>query len=151
MKIRPALPFVAPAIALAVALVSSSVAMSAVKEPKDAKCPVSGAKCNPEKTADFAGGKVYFCCGKCSGAFEKDSAPFAAKAHQQLVATGQLKQKGCPFSGGPVKAGTELAIGDAEVGFCCPNCKGKVEKASDEEKVALVFGSIEKGFEPAAK
>jgi hypothetical protein len=147
MKIRHTLSFVA----LVVALVSSSAAMSAVKEPKDAKCPVSGAKCNPDKAVNFDGGKVYFCCGNCSGKFEKDSAPFAAKAHQQLVATGQLKQKGCPFSGGPVKAGTELTIGDAEVGFCCNNCKGKVEKASDDEKVSLVFGNIEKGFEPAAK
>jgi len=145
MKIRSMLPFVA----LFVALVSSSVAVSAVKEPKDAKCPVSGAKCNPEKTADFAGGKVYFCCGNCSGKFAKDSAPFAAKAHQQLVSTGQLKQKGCPFSGGPVKAGTELAIGDTEVGFCCNNCKGKVEKASPDEQVNMVFGNIAKGFAPA--
>jgi hypothetical protein len=127
------------------------VASAAVKEPKDVKCPVSGSKCNPEKSAKFDGGSVYFCCGNCAGKFEKDSAPFAAKAHQQMVATGQLKQKGCPFSGGPVKAGTELAIGDAEVGFCCNNCKGKVEKAAADEQVTLVFGNIEKGFEPAGK
>jgi pimeloyl-ACP methyl ester carboxylesterase len=84
-------------------------------------------------------------------AFEGDSKKFAAKAHQQMVSTGQLVQKGCPFSGGPVKEGTQVSIGDAEVGFCCNNCKGKVEKASDDEKVTLVFGSIEKGFEPAGK
>ena len=125
------------------------VVSAAVKEPKDAKCPVSGKGCNPEKSVAFAGGKVYFCCGNCAGAFEKDAAPFAAKAHQQMVSTGQLVQKGCPFSGGPVKDGTKIAIGDAEVGFCCPNCKGKVEKASAEEQVNLVFGKIEKGFAPA--
>ena len=118
---------------------------------KDAKCPVSGKGCNPEKSADFAGGKVYFCCGNCSGAFAKDSTKFAAKAHQQMVSTGQLVQKGCPFSGGPVKAGTEVDIDGVEVGFCCPNCKGKVEKASPEERVSLVFGNVEKGFAPAAK
>jgi len=134
---------------LSIALVCSAVAVSAVKEPKDAKCPVSGKGCNPDKSADFAGGKVYFCCGTCAGAFEKDSAPFAAKAHQQMVSTGQLVQKGCPFSGGPVKDGTKITIGDAEVGFCCPNCKGKVEKASADEQVTMVFGKIEKGFAPA--
>jgi hypothetical protein len=135
---------------LCVAIVCSAGAVSAaVKEPKDAKCPVSGKGCNPEKSAAFAGGKVYFCCGNCAGAFEKDAAKFAAKAHQQMVSTGQLVQKGCPFSGGPVKDGTKIAIGDAEVGFCCPNCKGKVEKASAEEQVNLVFGKIEKGFAPA--
>ena len=135
---------------LFVAMVCSTVAVSAaVKEPKDAKCPVSGKGCNPEKSADFAGGKVYFCCGNCAGAFEKDSAKFAAKAHQQMVSTGQLVQKGCPFSGGPVKDGTKIMIGDAEVGFCCPNCKGKVEKAAADEQVTMVFGKIEKGFAPA--
>ena len=132
---------------LSVAVVLSAVAVSAaVKEPKDAKCPVSGKACNPDQSAEFAGGKVWFCCGNCAGKFKGDSAPFAAKAHQQMVSTGQLVQKGCPFSGGPVKAGTEVKIGDAEVGFCCNNCKGKVEKASADEQVTMVFGSIEKGF-----
>ena len=94
---------------LFVAMVCSTVAVSAaVKEPKDAKCPVSGKGCNPEKSADFAGGKVYFCCGNCAGAFEKDSTKFAAKAHQQMVSTGQLVQKGCPFSGGALKDGTKM-------------------------------------------
>ena len=135
---------------LCVAIVCSAVAVSAaVKEPKDARCPVSGKGCNPEKSVAYAGGKVFFCCGNCAGAFEKDAAKFAAKAHQQMVSTGQLVQKGCPFSGGPVKDGTKIAIGDAEVGFCCPNCKGKVEKAAADEQVNLVFGTIEKGFAPA--
>jgi hypothetical protein len=135
---------------LSIAVACTAVTVSAaVKEPKDAKCPVSGQGCNPEKSADFASGKVYFCCGNCAGAFEKDSAKFAAKAHQQMVSTGQLVQKGCPFSGGPVKDGTKIMVGDAEVGFCCPNCKGKVEKASADEQVTMVFGNIEKGFAPA--
>ncbi|MFM7036016.1 MAG: hypothetical protein ACKOYJ_12690 [Planctomycetia bacterium] len=138
--------------AMLVAICCSSVIVSAaVKDPKDAACPVSGKHCDPTKSADFDGGKVYFCCGNCAGAFAKDSAKFAAKAHQQMVSTGQLVQKGCPFSGGAVKAGTQVEIGGVEVGFCCPNCKGKVEKASPEEQVNLVFGNIEKGFAPAGK
>ena len=130
---------------------SALLVSAAPKEPKDAKCPVSGKGCNPEKSVDFAGGKVYFCCGNCETAFKGDSAKFSAKAHQQMVSTGQLKQKGCPFSGGAVKPETNLDIGGAEVGFCCNNCKGKVEKASPEEQVTLVFGDIAKGFAPVAK
>ncbi|NCY03736.1 MAG: hypothetical protein EBX36_12725 [Planctomycetia bacterium] len=129
----------------------ATVVSAAPKEPKDAKCPVSGKGCNPDKSAAFAGGKVYFCCGNCENAFKGDSAKFAAKAHQQMVTTGQLVQKGCPFSGGAVKAGTQLDIGGAEVGFCCNNCKGKVEKASADEQVNLVFGNVEKGFAAAGK
>ena len=137
--------------ALLVVCFSAAVVSAAVKDPKDAACPVSGKNCNPEKHVAFDGGQVYFCCGNCEKAFESDSTKFAAKAHQQMVSTGQLVQKGCPFSGGPVKAGTELAIDGVEVGFCCNNCKGKVEKASPEEQVNLVFGKIEKGFAPATK
>ena len=138
--------------ALVAAVVCSSALVSAApKEPKDAKCPVSGKGCNPEKAADYAGGKVYFCCGNCETAFKGDSAKFSAKAHQQMVSTGQLVQKGCPFSGGPVKAGTQLDIGGAEVSFCCNNCKGKVERASGDEQVAMVFGNVEKGFAAPAK
>jgi hypothetical protein len=141
----------APAFAACVVVLACSVVAvsAATVEPKDAKCPVSGKNCNPEKSADFDGGKVWFCCGNCAKAFAGDPAKFAAKAHQQMVGTGQLVQKGCPFSGGPVKAGTQLAIGDAEVGFCCNNCKGKVEKASPDERVTMVFGKIDKGFAPA--
>ena len=142
--------FVYSAALLAVCF-SAAAASAAVKDPKDAACPVSGKNCNPEKHVSFDGGQVYFCCGNCEKAFKADSAKFAAKAHQQMVSTGQLVQKACPFSGGPVKAGTEVTIGGVEVGFCCNNCKGKVEKASPEEQVNLVFGKIEKGFAPAAK
>ncbi|MFM7208170.1 MAG: hypothetical protein ACKO4T_16025 [Planctomycetaceae bacterium] len=134
------------------ALASSALAVTAaVKEPKDATCPVSGHECDPSASADFDGGKVWFCCEKCIGAFKGESAKFAAKAHQQMVSTGQLVQKGCPFSGNPVKPGTQISIGGAEVGFCCPGCKGKVEKASPEDQVTMVFGTIEKGFTPPAK
>jgi len=130
---------------------SAALVSAAPKEPKDAKCPVSGKGCNPEKATDFAGGKVYFCCDKCAGAFKGDSAKFAAKASQQMVSTGQLTQKCCPLSGGETKPETKLAVGDAEVTFCCNNCKGKVEKASDEEKVKLVFGGDKNAFEAVKK
>lgn len=146
MKSRLVLCFAIVALAA-----SAAVATAAVKEPKDATCPVSGHGCDPAASADFDGGTVWFCCEKCVGAFKGESATFAAKAHQQMVSTGQLVQKGCPFSGGPVKPGTQISIGDAEVGFCCPTCKAKVEKAAPEDRVTMVFGKIDKGFKPAAK
>jgi hypothetical protein len=132
-------------------LAGAAMVSAAPKEPKDAKCPVSGKACNPDKHADFAGGKVYFCCDNCAGAFKGDSAKFATKAQQQMVSTGQLTQKACPLSGGPTKPETKLAIGDAEVAFCCNNCKGKVEKASPEEQLTLVFGGDKKAFEAVKK
>jgi YHS domain-containing protein len=136
--------------AAVVAIVCGAVAVSAaVKEPAQATCPVSGKACDPGAAAEFDGGKVWFCCEKCVAAFKGASGTFAAKAHHQMATTGQLVQKGCPFSGGPVKPGTQLDIGGAEVGFCCPNCKGKVEKASPEDQVKMVFTKIDKGFAPS--
>jgi len=123
----------------------TAVALAAPATKIEPMCPVSGHACSPDATAEFEGGKVCFCCEKCVKAFAADSAKFAAKARQQLVATGQMVQKGCPLSGGPVKDGTQVDVGGVEVGFCCGNCKGKVAKASPEEQVGLVFGSG-KGF-----
>jgi hypothetical protein len=123
----------------------AAVAFAAPAAKVEPLCPVSGHACDPDATADFEGGKVCFCCEKCVKAFVADSATFAAKARQQLVATGQMVQQGCPLSGGPVKAGTEVEVGGVSVGFCCNNCKGKVAKAAADEQVNLVFGSG-KGF-----
>jgi YHS domain-containing protein len=108
-------------------------------------CPVSGHACDPDAKAMFEGGEVCFCCEKCALAFVGDPTTFAAKARHQLVVTGQLVQKGCPLSGGPVKAGTQIDVGGVPVGFCCGNCQGKVAKAAADEQVSLVFGSG-KGF-----
>ena len=49
---------IAAALSLVALLVGSAVVSAAPKEPKDAKCPVSGKASNPAKHADFAGGKV---------------------------------------------------------------------------------------------
>ena len=86
--------FIAGCVASVLVFTCSAVVVSAaVKEPKDAKCPVSGHECDPSASADLDGGKVYFCCEKCVAAFEGESAKFAAKAHQQMVSTGQLVQR----------------------------------------------------------
>jgi hypothetical protein len=123
----------------------AAVALAAPAAKVEPLCPVSGHACDPDATAEFEGGKVCFCCEKCVKAFAADSAKFAAKARQQLVVTGQMVQKGCPLSGGPVKDGTQIDVGGVAVGFCCGNCKGKVAKAAADEQVDLVFGSG-KGF-----
>ena len=137
------------ALSVSALLAIGTVAIAAVKAPGDVKCPVSGGPAKADKSAKYDGGNVYFCCGNCPKTFQTDPTKFAAKAHQQMVATGELKQKGCPFSGKPVNPSTMLSIGDAEVGFCCNVCKGKVEKASADEQVDMVFKDISKGFQAA--
>jgi len=134
---------------LVVALAAVAIAVGSLnaadKPGADVKCPISGKAVNPEATADFNGGKVYFCCNNCPKAFAASSEKYAAKANFQLVQTGQLKQTACPLAGKPTNPATELDVQGVKVAFCCNNCKGKVAKASGDEQLNLVFKSG-KGF-----
>lgn len=111
------------------------------------KCPVSGKAVKEDKTVDYKGGKVYFCCENCPKSF--DAAKHGVKANAQLVATGQYTQKACPLSGGKLDTTTTVEVEGAKVNFCCNMCKGKVSKAEGAAKAELVFAdkAFEKGFE----
>lgn len=124
------------------ALVAGSV-LAADKEFK-ASCPVSGKAASQDNAVAFKGKEVYFCCENCPTAFKANSDKFAAKAHHQLLATGQIIQVACPLTGNKLNKATLSEVAEAKVSFCCNNCKGKFDKA--EDKVALVFASIDKGF-----
>ncbi len=116
---------------------------------ENAKCPVSGKAVKADDWVAFENGKVYFCCENCPAAFKKDSAKYAAKAHLQMVQTGQLKEVACPLTGKPLNPETAIDVGGVKVAFCCNNCKGKVEKASGDEKISMVFKDVSKGYKPA--
>lgn len=130
------------------AFVSSIVADDAKKEFK-ATCPVAKTKAAKEdKSVEYKGAKVYFCCGGCPEAFKKDTAKFATRANMQLVQTGQAKQVKCPLSGQDLDAATKIKVGDAEVAFCCGKCKAKTEAAKGDEQLEIVYSdkAFEKGF-----
>lgn len=112
------------------------------------KCLIAGGKpAKAEHSADYKGGKVFFCCPNCPKAFAADTAKFATKANHQLVATGQAKQTKCPLSGGPCKQDKFVEVAGAKVYFCCENCQGKAAKASGDDQVNLLFSdaAFEKG------
>lgn len=141
----------------AVALVAGATVWAA--DEADSKldkiqCVVAKKQVNPEKSADYKEGKVYFCCDGCSGKFKKDVEKFAKKANMQLVATKQYEQKKCPLSGGDLNPETALKVGDATVAFCCNNCKGKVAAAEGEKQLVMVFSEEafkKAGFAPKKK
>lgn len=116
-----------------------------------AKCPVANKAVKADKTVDYKGGKVYFCCDNCPKAF--DAAKHGTKANHQLVVTGQAKQEKCPFTGGKLNPETKITVAGANVCFCCNMCKGKAEKAKGDEQVALIFSdaAFEKGGFKVAK
>ncbi|MEQ1830043.1 MAG: hypothetical protein ABL921_29045 [Pirellula sp.] len=127
------------------AFVAAFAVVSIAADPKVAvdklKCVVAGEKAaaKADKSADWKDGKVYFCCGNCLAKFEGDKKGFAAKANHQLIASKQVEQKACPFSGGPIKADKNVEFKGATIAFCCDNCKGKAEKYSDDDKIANLF------------
>jgi YHS domain-containing protein len=114
-----------------------------------ATCPLSGKAALQDKTADYKGGKVYFCCENCPKAFAADTAKYATKANQQLAATGQTTQTKCPLSGGKLNPEAVVEVGGVKVSFCCNDCKGKVAAAKGDAQADLVFSdaAFGKGFE----
>jgi YHS domain-containing protein len=135
----------------------ASVAVLAVTLYAAEEIKLDGIKCvmNPkaaakaEKTVDYKGGKLFFCCDNCPKGFAKKleagDKVVAAKGNAQLVATGQAKQAKCVFTGGPLK--TKLTVAGATVQFCCNNCKGKAEKLEGDDQLIALFGdaAFEKG------
>jgi len=116
---------------------------------KGLKCPISGKPINKDVAADYEGGKVYFCCAGCPKKFADHAEKYAAKANHQMVATKQFKQKACPISGKACKDSIFAKVAGVKVHFCCPNCKGKVEKAKKDDQLKIVFAGkpFKKGFE----
>ena len=143
---------------LVLALTAALVLPRLTAEEKDklngAKCPVAGTKAAKEdQSAEYRGAKVYFCCGGCPEAFAKDKAKYSTKANHQLAQTGQAKQEKCPLSGGDLNKDATADVAGVKVTFCCNNCKGKVEKAKDDEKLELAFAdkAFDKGFKVEKK
>ncbi len=136
---------------LLAAVVAIAQAVSADDKPAkarpEAKCPVSGEKISKEAAVEYRGGKVYFCCPACVPKFKKDTAKYEVKANEQLVLTGQAKQKGCPLSGRKLNESTKIEVDGIAVAFCCPVCQGKVKQAGAEQQREMVFGN--KAFDKA--
>ena len=110
-----------------VLLVAAATVVAGDVELAGVKCVVADRDATPQKSAEYKGGQVYFCCGNCQGKFAKDSKKYATKANYQLVATKQYEQKGCPLSGGKLNPETAITLAGTKVAFCCNNCKAKVE------------------------
>ncbi len=135
--------------ALACAVMFVATLAAAEINLKGVKClmnPKAGAKA--DQSVAYKDGKIFFCCGNCAKKFDGDKTKFASAANSQLVATKQYKQIKCPLTGGKLNADTAIKVGAVKVAFCCNNCKGKVEKAGDDQG-DLVFGdkAFKKGFE----
>ncbi len=117
---------------------------------KGVNCIVSGKPAVDKEGSSVAykGGKVFFCCANCPGAYKKDPTKFAAKANHQLAATKQAKLKACVFTGKKLNPATKIQVSGVTICFCCNNCKAKATKASGAEQIEVVFNdkAFAKGY-----
>lgn len=128
----------------------------------EAKIELKGVKClmNPkadakaDKFVEYKHGKLFFCCDNCPKGFTaglKDDAKkemLAVKGNAQLFLTKQAKQEKCPLTGRDLNKDQKVKVAGVEMTFCCPGCKGKVEKAEGDEQLKLVFNdkAFDKNF-----
>jgi len=97
-----------------------------------ATCPVSGKDAVRDQSVAYKEKKVYFCCGNCKAAYEKEPTKFTNKANWQLAQTRQYVQTKCPLSGGAINKEQTTEIGGVKVSFCCGDCKGKAAAATGD-------------------
>lgn len=146
------------ALGLAVAasgMLALTAARAADEKEKEVKilCPVSGKPADKANALAYKEGEVYFCCQNCPKAFEKDTAKYSTKANHQLFLTEQYEQTKCPLTGRELNPEQKAEVAAVEVTFCCGNCKGKVAKADEDEKLTLVFAdkAFDKAFQKKEK
>ncbi|MHB0954991.1 MAG: hypothetical protein ACYC0X_01295 [Pirellulaceae bacterium] len=142
----------------AMLLVSTAMVMA---DDKEKEVDLKGVKCvlNPEgnakatSSADYKGGKVYFCCNNCKGKFTEEPEAYAVAANAQLVTTKQAKQVACPITGKEVKEGVTVKVGGVEIGVCCAGCQNKFTEMEEKDRMETAFSdkAFEKSFELAKK
>jgi len=124
--------------------VASASADKEAEKKFEATCPVSGGAAKKENAEKYKGKQVYFCCQNCPKAFKAEPKKFDTQVKLQWLETAQITQVGCPLSGKQLDESTAITVGKAKVAFCCENCKGEVEAASDKAKA--VFANFDKAF-----
>ena len=137
-------------------LVFSNAAFAKGFTVKKPELKLAGVKCmmmpqkavNEKFSVDYLGHKVFFCCNRCKAKYSKDPESYTARANHQLVATGQVAQLACPFSGQPVSEEESSEVAGVLVKYCCEHCKSKVAQAEADGQLEMVFGAsgFKKGF-----
>jgi YHS domain-containing protein len=121
----------------------------AATKPFKATCPVSGKPAGESHVVEVKNGdKVYFCCDNCPKAFKANPKKYDLQVKRQLLETGQIVQVACPVTGKPMSKDHTAEVGTTKVSFCCEKCEGKYAKASDDEKLKILFAKadFDKGF-----
>lgn len=101
-------------------------------------CPVSGKPIDSDKSVEYEGEKIYFCCGGCPKAFDKEPMKFLPAVYKQKYP--QRIQTACPMSGKPFKDSVSADLNGQVVRFCCNGCKSDAE--SDPDAALKKFAKV---------
>jgi len=109
-------------------------------DPINKKCPVSGKDVNKEKTSEYEGQLIGFCCDDCKGKFDKEPAKYIGKVKEFKKKKAEVEEirfddpinKKCPITGKDIVAGRTSEYKKQTIGFCCKDCVDKFE--GDPEK-----------------
>jgi len=104
-------------------------------DPINKKCPVSGKDVNKEKTSDYEGQTIGFCCDDCKGKFDKEPAKYIGKVKEFKKKKAEVEEirfddpinKKCPITGKDIVAGRTAEYEKQTIGFCCKDCVDKFE------------------------
>jgi YHS domain-containing protein len=126
---------------LIVFLGGPTMAQAPAKSAVQPVCVVENHPIDRAVSADYQGGKVYFCSRECLAKFQADPAKYAMRAKYQLVVTGQAHQIACPFTGRPINPQiAPMKVCGLDIGFCCRACQQTVARADEATRFDLVFG-----------
>ena len=102
---------------------------------------MSGKDVNKEKTSDYEGQTIGFCCDDCKGKFDADPKKFIGKVKEFKKKKAEVEEeisfddpinKKCPITGKDVVSGRTTEYKKQTIGFCCKDCQDKFE--GDPEK-----------------
>lgn len=136
--------------ALLGAALAAGHAPAADQQPAlQAWCVVTNHAISPNISADYRGGKVYFCSDECRKKFLAEPSRYAVRANYQMAVTGQTRQVACPFTGKALNPRiAPMEVGGLSISFCCRACQQTVSVADYQTRIELVFSdaAFGKGF-----
>lgn len=113
------------------------------------KCPVMTSRdVDPDRSLEFAGGKVYFCCENCLAKFQASPDEYRKAARKQLRATGQASSNKPTEkrADGKGKGKTKIDLDELKSELAAAIKAGKLtEQQAIEKYKAVVDGKSVKG------
>jgi len=106
-----------------------------------AACPVTGDPVDPALTQTLLDGWIAFSSDSAQREFRAHRSDYLLEAHQQLVQTGQFRQKTCPQTGRRQSPWNYLPVDGYDIQFADVQARNEFLKLSESDRLQRVFGA----------